>query len=99
MEQKIVDLLNEMLSNDHDTVMALVNYKASVHNENYFINHPSLQIKYSEGEGYLIGLMGLLNGLFDHEHYIVAHGELERFNNRTQFKKIEKFSLIRKDEI
>lgn len=98
IENKIVDLLNEMLENDPTAMLELVNHKVYVTNPDFFINHETIQCMKVDDKGTTyIGILGLLNGLSS-DNFIVAYGTLDRVSStQTKFTKIEKFGLLSKE--
>ena len=103
--QEVVNLLNEALALDYDAISKLVENRVSCNKA--IADHPTIQVRYDRGTktgggAYLVGMLGMINGLFDADSEgngsIVAvygddNGEVNHFGN-----KIIRFGLY-EDEI
>lgn len=99
LENRIVDLLNEMLMKDPTAVLELINHKIYVNNIDYFESHRNIQCKTVDKKGTTyIGVLGFLNGL-SNDKLIVAYGTIEKVSStQTKLSKIEKFGLISRED-
>ena len=86
--QDVCDLLNETLKLDYDCIKDLVNLRSNCNNDN-LENHPNIMIrKFKEDEIASLGIIGLLNGLFE-ANYVIGY-EIDDDNKILEFKLIEK---------
>jgi len=66
--EEVVELLNEMLKLDYEATKKFIETKVSC-NEN-LANNSLIQVDgYSEKDGYLVGPLGFLNGIFGDNEY------------------------------
>jgi hypothetical protein len=61
---RAVELLNEALKLDHDTIEALVEYRVGCNKD--LAEHPTIQVGLdaTKKSGFIVGMLGILNGLF-----------------------------------
>jgi len=92
-----IKVLNEALGCDHDAIKALIECRVSCNEE--LANHPTIQVRAYDPEGYKVGLLGILNGLFGSDKetgygYISVDGDFSMKNDgRVVAEKINNFHL------
>jgi len=59
---KAIERLNSMVAADRDALRALVAYRVSCNQA--LVHHPSVQIQVQDDHTNLVGLLGILNGIF-----------------------------------
>ena len=57
-----INFLNELIARDEDAMTSLVNQRV-ICNENMAF-HPTVQVGINENKEYIVGMIGILNGLF-----------------------------------
>lgn len=61
LAQRVVDLLDELIKTDSVAMKALIASRVPCGQE--LADHPTVQCGEREGDGYEVGLLGILNGL------------------------------------
>lgn len=79
--EKVVNLLNELNKADPRVLKKLIEYRVPCNEK--VADHPTVQVS-PEGDEYVVGLLGILNGLFDEKERLLAcydddSGELLKF--------------------
>lgn len=59
---EVLDLLNEACMLDLEAMNALVNARVDCNKE--LADHPTIQVRAFKDEGFQVGLIGILNGIF-----------------------------------
>ena len=78
--REAVRRLNAILECDTDALSRLIETRVPCNGR--LADHPTVQVR-DVGDGYRVGLLGILNGLFGDDAVIVAHmtdGRIERFD-------------------
>ena len=60
--EDVIDFLNELVKIDADALRALIIHRVDCNEE--LALHPTVQVSGWPGDGYAVGMLGILNGLF-----------------------------------
>lgn len=90
--EEVVSLLNDLLAMDPHTISAIVSLRLSC-NE-HIANHLTVQVGRLGGSHFVVGVLGILNGLFGVDKYGWGHISADYVGNM-----VKEFRLLSEKEV